>query len=90
MLKYILYTIFIFLFISFSDPKGRPKVQNKQCARTNAHVLVEFGLQLYHFLLKRDKVKGPEFRPHLDPVVSLLNSCLTSQHMKVLIFFLMC
>ncbi|XP_075229923.1 small subunit processome component 20 homolog [Lycorma delicatula] len=70
-------------FLIPEDPKTRPKFQTKQCAKTNAHVLVEFGLQLYHFLLKRDKVKGPEFRPHLDPVVSLLYSCLTSQHMKI-------
>lgn len=67
----------------FSEPKQRPTIQNKLCARTNAHIFVEFGLTLYQFLLKREKVKGPEYRQHLDPLVKILADCLKSEHVKV-------
>ncbi|RZF48294.1 hypothetical protein LSTR_LSTR010257 [Laodelphax striatellus] len=42
------------------DPKGKPKVESSQCAKTNAHILVEFGLQLLHFVLKREKLKAED------------------------------
>lgn len=68
----------------FSEPKNRPSVHNKLCARTNAHIFVEFGLMLYYFLLKREKVRGDEYRQHLDPVVKILADCLKSEHVKVM------
>lgn len=69
--------------MNFSAPKSRPSVQSKISARTNAHIFVEFGLTLYHFLLKREKIKGAIYRPHLDPLVKVLADCLKSEHVKV-------
>lgn len=60
-------------------------VDGKQFVKTNAHVLVEFGLRLYYFLLKREKVKGEKCKPHLDPLAVVLKDCLTSQHVKVIL-----
>lgn len=54
------------------------------CARTNAHELVQFGLSLFQFMLKREMLKSAEFSPFVDPFVSLVIDSLRSQHIKVL------
>lgn len=53
------------------------------CARTNAHELVQFGLSLFQFMLKREMLKSAAFSPFVDPFVSLVNDSLKSQHVKV-------
>lgn len=54
------------------------------CSRTNAHELVQFGLSLFQFMLKREMLKSAEFSPFVDPFVSLVMDSLRSQHIKVL------
>jgi U3 small nucleolar RNA-associated protein 20 len=59
-------------------------------AKTNAHLLVEFGLRLCLVLLKRDKVKDEEYEPFLDPFVAVFRNCLTSKHVKLSTLTLQC
>lgn len=74
-------------FIIPPEPKNRMGV--KAAARTtknvNVHVMVEFGLKLYHILLKREKVTSAEYKAYLEPFVPLLSKCLKSQYIKVLL-----
>ncbi|CAH1799075.1 unnamed protein product [Owenia fusiformis] len=51
---------------------------------TNAHILVEFALQLLHLLLKRAKLLSTnvEHLQLLDPFVPILADCLHSKHVK--------
>lgn len=77
-------------FLILKEPKRRPQVDGKHFVKTNAHVLVEFGLRLYYFLLKREKVKSEDCRPHLDPLATVLKDCLTSQHVKLTTLALQC
>lgn len=51
--------------------------------RTNAHMLVEFGLRLCFFILKREKLKDTDFLTYIDPFVSIFKNCLSSRHVKV-------
>lgn len=53
------------------------------CARTNAHELVQFGLSLFQFMLKREMLKSAAFSSFVDPFVSLVMDSLKSQHIKV-------
>lgn len=71
-------------FILPKDP-GRTgaKQQGKLSAKTNAHVLVEFGLKLCYLLLKKEKVKEVDYVAFLDPFVHVFKNCLQSQHVKV-------
>lgn len=59
------------------------KASAKTSRNTNAHVMTEFGLRLFHILLKRDKVNDPALKPLIDPFVPVLGDCLKSQHVKV-------
>ncbi|XP_061420704.1 small subunit processome component 20 homolog [Lethenteron reissneri] len=61
-------------------------------ARTNVHILVEFGLQVLHLTLKRSKVKMTEKKvlEMVDPFVLLLCDCLDSKHVKVVASALRC
>ncbi|XP_012255555.2 small subunit processome component 20 homolog [Athalia rosae] len=79
-------------FIVAPEPKNRMgvKAKAKTSINTNAHVMVEFGLRLYHILLKRDRISAPEFKSYLDPVVSILSDCLKSQHVKLTTLALQC
>ncbi|XP_054276631.1 small subunit processome component 20 homolog [Macrosteles quadrilineatus] len=78
------------VFLIPSEPKSRPSAQTKHCVHTNAHIFVEFGLLLYYFLLKREKIKGADYRPHLDPLVKVLSDCLKSEHVKITSISLQC
>uniref|UniRef100_A0A146LBX0 Small subunit processome component 20 n=2 Tax=Lygus hesperus TaxID=30085 RepID=A0A146LBX0_LYGHE len=71
-------------FILPEEPKRAKVVEGvNTAARTNSHLLVEFGLRLLYFLLKREKVKDRNYIPHLDPFVRLLKDCLSSEHIKI-------
>ena len=78
-------------FLIQPEPKSRMGVKTlaKKTKNTNAHYLVEFGLELKHTFLKRDQFVGIEYKPLLDPFVSILNDSLKSQHVKV-IYNLIC
>lgn len=79
-------------FIIPPVPKSKMgvKVASKTSKNTNAHVIVEFGLKLFHILLKRDKISNTEFKPFIDPFVPLISDCLKSQHVKVNRFYYRC
>lgn len=72
-------------FIIPPEPKSRMgiKAAAKTTKNANIHVMVEFGLKLYHILLKREKVTCMEYKSYLEPFVSLLSDSLNSQHVKV-------
>lgn len=58
-------------------------VPARTSTRTNAHILVEFGLRLFHIVLKREKLRTGDFRPFVDPMVPLLCDCFKAHHIKV-------
>ncbi|KYN12679.1 Small subunit processome component 20 like protein [Trachymyrmex cornetzi] len=74
------------------EPKNRMgiKVTAKTTKHANVHVMIEFGLKLYHILLKRDKVSGMEYKRYLEPFVSVLSNCLKSHHIKLCTVALQC
>jgi len=79
-------------FLIPPEPKNRMgiKVTAKTTKHVNAHVMIEFGLKLYHILLKRDKVSGMEYKRYLEPFVSVLSDCLKSHHVKLCTVALQC
>ncbi|XP_011858769.1 PREDICTED: small subunit processome component 20 homolog [Vollenhovia emeryi] len=79
-------------FLIPPEPKNRMgiKVTAKTTKNANAHVMTEFGLRLYHILLKRDKVSGAEYKRYLEPFASVLSDCLQSQHVKLCTAALQC
>ncbi|KYN45016.1 Small subunit processome component 20 like protein [Trachymyrmex septentrionalis] len=79
-------------FLISLEPKNRMgiKVTAKTTKHANVHVMIEFGLKLYHILLKRDKVSGMEYKCYLEPFVSVLSNCLKSHHVKLCTVALQC
>ncbi|XP_015598459.1 small subunit processome component 20 homolog [Cephus cinctus] len=79
-------------FIIQAEPKSRMgiKAAAKISINTNAHVMIEFGLKLFHVLLKRDRISNAEFKPYIDPFVPVLSDCLKSQHVKLSALTLQC
>ncbi len=57
--------------------------KRKVCIRTNAHVIIEFGLKLLALMLKRDTLKASIYLSYLDPFVPMIIECLQSQHTEV-------
>lgn len=62
---------------------GALTVKAKVSTQTGAHILVEFGIRLFHTLLKKEKLKSEEYKKFLDPMVPVLEGCLKSQHVQV-------
>ncbi|XP_031356227.1 small subunit processome component 20 homolog [Photinus pyralis] len=62
----------------------------KTSTKSNAHVLVEFGLSLCNLLLTKERCKGHEFEPFLDPFVPVFKNCLQSRHVKLSTLTLQC
>ncbi|KAL0099682.1 hypothetical protein PUN28_019823 [Cardiocondyla obscurior] len=79
-------------FLIPAEPKNRMgiKVTAKTTKHANVHVIIEFGLKLYHILLKRDKVSSAEYKHYLEPFVIVLSDCLKSQHVKLCTLALQC
>ncbi|XP_012535697.1 small subunit processome component 20 homolog [Monomorium pharaonis] len=79
-------------FLIPSEPKNRMgiKATAKTTKHANVHVIIEFGLKLYHIFLKRDKVSGTEYKHYLEPFTSVLSDCLKSQHVKLCTVTLQC
>lgn len=75
-------------FIIPKEPKTRTGVSSnpvKNNLKSGAHIMNEFGLQLFRIMLKAEKLKTTQkdFKLLLDPIVPLLASSLESQQVKV-------
>lgn len=70
-------------------PKSRTAFREnsvKSSSSVNAHLIVEFGLRLCFSMLKREKIKDEQYKPFVDPFVSIFVKCLKSKHVKVNIY----
>ncbi|XP_014218857.1 small subunit processome component 20 homolog [Copidosoma floridanum] len=71
-------------FILPPTPKRASLQENSKISKnTNIHIMVEFGLMLFHIILKRSQSFGEEVKPTLNNFVSLLNDCLKLQQVKL-------
>ncbi|KOX69407.1 Small subunit processome component 20 like protein [Melipona quadrifasciata] len=79
-------------FIIPPEPKNKMgiKATSKTSKNTNVHVIIEFGLKLFHVLLKRDKISNADFKPLIDPFVPFISECIKSQHVKLSTLALQC
>ncbi|XP_073974567.1 small subunit processome component 20 homolog isoform X2 [Rhodnius prolixus] len=77
-------------FLIPNEPKKKKALESFTCSQTNANLLVEFGLRLFYFLFKREKLKAQNYADYLDPVVLVLSDCIKSQHVKVSILAIQC
>ncbi|XP_017027421.1 small subunit processome component 20 homolog [Drosophila kikkawai] len=64
--------------------------QVKSNAQANAHILIEFGLELLHFVLKRKKLTDLDYQPFLHPLLPLLRDSLSSNHARTTTYALKC
>lgn len=71
-------------FIIAEEPKRRgatvANMQVKSNKKTNSYVLVEFGLEMLHIMLKKKKFPDESF---LNPLVPMLCDSLKSNYLKV-------
>lgn len=78
-------------FIIADEPKRRgATIANKSVkssTQTNSYVLVEFGLELLHSLLRRKKFPDESY---LNPLVPMLANSLKSSFLKVTMFAIKC
>ncbi|XP_072931772.1 small subunit processome component 20 homolog [Epargyreus clarus] len=80
-------------FIIPEAPKRNKESQArnvKTSSKTNAHVLVEFSLNILYVILKREKVPRMDCRAFVDPLIPLLVDALKSDHVKVATVALKC
>lgn len=82
-------------FLIQDDPasKGRSNAVRKTVVtnvRANAHVIIEFGLELLQLTLKRGKLLKINYQPFIDPIVPILSNSLDSAHVRVTTFALKC
>ncbi|XP_065367264.1 small subunit processome component 20 homolog [Calliphora vicina] len=80
-------------FIIQPAPRNRSGAVNKQVktnAQANAHILIEFGLEMLHIVLKRKKLVDVDYPPFLNPILPLLKDSLKSTHIRVTTFALKC
>ncbi|XP_055858759.1 small subunit processome component 20 homolog [Episyrphus balteatus] len=80
-------------FIIQPEPKFRAGALRKNVknnAQANAHILIEFGLEMLHIVLKRKKLTEIAYEPFLNPVLPLIRDSLKSTHIRVTTFSLKC
>lgn len=82
-------------FLILEDPAsmGRSNAIRKVIVtnvRANAHVIIEFGLELLQLTLKRGKLMKIEYQPFIDPIVPILSDSLASAHVRATTFALKC
>ncbi|KAJ2937884.1 hypothetical protein O0L34_g18707 [Tuta absoluta] len=73
-------------FIVPEIPKRNKESQAKHVrtsGKANAHVLVEFSMNILYVILKREKVPRMDCRAFVDPLIPLLVDALKSDHVKV-------
>lgn len=74
-------------------PPQRSGALNKKIktnAQANAHILIEFGLEMLHIVLKRKKLQNIDYEPFINPILPLLRDSLKSTHIRVTTFALKC
>jgi U3 small nucleolar RNA-associated protein 20 len=78
-------------FIIAAEPKRRGAMITNKLVKTNkqtnSYVLVEFGLEMLHIMLKKKKFPGESF---LNPLVPMLCDSLKSNYLKVNTFAVKC
>ncbi|CAD7076634.1 unnamed protein product [Hermetia illucens] len=77
-------------FLIPQEPKSRSGAVRKVVktnASANAYILIEFGLELLHILLRRKKFESSEY---LEPIIPILNKSLKSAHVRICTFALKC
>lgn len=80
-------------FIIQAAPKRNREMQSKNVrtsSKANAHVLVEFSLNILYVLLKREKLPKNDSKAFVDPIVPLLVDSLRSDHVRVTTLALNC
>ncbi|CAG4990641.1 unnamed protein product [Colias eurytheme] len=80
-------------FIIPETPKRNKESQArhvKTSAKANAHVLVEFSLNILYIILKREKVPRMDCKAFVDPLIPLLVDAIQSDHIKVITVALKC
>lgn len=80
-------------FIIPEIPKRNKESQAKNVktsGKANAHVLVEFSLNILYVILKREKVPRMDCRAFVDPLIPLLVDALKSDHVKVTTIAMKC
>lgn len=79
-------------FIIAEEPRRRgATAQNKNVKsskQTNSYVLVEFGLELMHILMKKKKLDGAQ--GFLDPLISLLLDSMRGNFLRVSLLAVRC
>nr|CAD7441852.1 unnamed protein product [Timema bartmani] len=71
-------------------PYGAITATAKVSANTNTHVLVEFGLRLFHTLLKKERLRSGDYRGFVDPLVPLITNCLNAPQVKLATLCIQC
>uniref|UniRef100_A0A1B0FCE8 Uncharacterized protein n=1 Tax=Glossina morsitans morsitans TaxID=37546 RepID=A0A1B0FCE8_GLOMM len=80
-------------FIIPPTPRMRSGAVNRSVKsnnQANAHILIEFGLEMLLIVLKRKKLVNIEYEPFLNPLLPLLRDSLKSSHIRVTTFALKC
>ncbi|CAK1547347.1 unnamed protein product [Leptosia nina] len=80
-------------FIIAETPKRNKESQARHVrtsTKTNAHVLVEFSLNILYVILKREKVSRVDCKAFVDPLIPLLVDAIQSDHVKVITVALKC
>lgn len=82
-------------FIIPEEPRNRKTGENKKIIKTNikanAHVLIEFGLEMLQIILGRGKLlKINNYEQYLNPLIIILQESLKSTHVRATIFALKC
>lgn len=73
-------------FIVPEIPKRNKEFQArhvKKSSKTNAHVIIEFSLNILYVILKREKIPRVDCKAFVDPLIPLLVDALKSDHVKV-------
>lgn len=74
-------------YIIPADPKGSKKMPKKKQAimssHANAHVIIEFGLNLLHIILQKDKMNSLDCRPYLDPMIPYILDALKNPQVRI-------
>lgn len=81
-------------YIIPADPKGSKKMPKKKQARmsshANAHVIIEFGLNLLHIILQKDKMNSIDCRPFLDPMIPYILDALKNPQVRICTLAIKC
>lgn len=80
-------------FIIPQAPRSKTGVINKNIKtnnQANAHLLIEFGLELLHVSIKRKKIQEIPYEQFLNPMLPIISTSLSSNQTHVVIVALKC